>query len=45
MRSEDAIRELAEAVSGVRILETAAEIARFHRIPGSPGYVEAADVV
>jgi hypothetical protein len=45
MRSEDVIRELAETISGVRILETAAEIARFHRIPGSPGYVEAADVV
>jgi len=45
MRSEDVIRELAGTISGVRILETAAEIARFHRIPGSPGYVEAADVV
>jgi hypothetical protein len=45
MRSEDVVRELAEVISGVRILEMAAEIARFHRIPGSPGYVEAADVI
>jgi hypothetical protein len=45
MRSEDLIRELAGTISGVRILETAAEIARFHRVPGSPGYAEAADVV
>jgi len=45
MRSEDVIRELAGTISGVRILETAAEIARFHRVPGSPGYAEAADGV
>jgi len=45
MRSEDVIRELAGMISGVRILETAADIARFHRVPGSPGYAEAADVV
>jgi hypothetical protein len=45
MRSEDVIRELAGTISGVRILETAADIARFHRVPGSPGYAEAADVV
>jgi hypothetical protein len=45
MRSEDVLRELAGTISGVRILETAADIARFHRVPGSPGYDDAADVV
>lgn len=32
-------------VSGVRILETAQDLARLHRTPGSPGYAAAVDVV
>ena len=45
MRHDDAVVELGKAVSGVRILETASEIARHHRVPGSPGYAAAVDVI
>jgi hypothetical protein len=45
MRIEDEVRRLAEAASGTRILDTAADVARFHRIPGSPGYDDAVDVI
>ncbi len=45
MRADDAVMKLGKSISGVRILETASEIARHHRVPGSPGYDAAADVV
>ncbi len=45
MRSDETVSELARSVSGVRILETATEIARHHRVPGSPGYGAAVDAI
>ncbi len=45
MGHDDPVARLGQAVSGVRILETASEIARHHRVPGSPGYDDAVDVI
>ena len=45
MRADDAVTQLGKEISGVRILETASEIARHHRVPGSPGYDAAVDVI
>jgi hypothetical protein len=45
VRRDGEVRALGEAVSGTRILDTATELSRLHRTPGSPGYAAAVDVV
>ncbi len=45
MRSDEVVGELSGRISGTRILDTATEIARHHRVPGSFGYDAAVDVV